>query len=154
MDDEKQSIEDILAKIEDQFIKGKINEESYINLKEKYQSRLDGSKLDSSKLEILKTKKVVFKETEKIDRLKEKDYSSELGFIGYFIGGWLGYVFRPSVNILGIINYQLQISDITKYYDSKDPLFQNFFQLSIEYVITGFILGSLIGWVIGKFIKK
>lgn len=104
------------------------------------------------------------------------DYGIQLAIFGFFMGGWMGYLFRPSIfgqqlpieKILDFItNYQkcspwlddsLQTDYIYRqcqeWYFYKNPIATSMAYTSVEYIITGAILGVVIGWVVGKIIKR
>lgn len=99
------------------------------------------------------------------------DYCGELSVFGFFMGGWIGYLLRPST-ILGLQLSIQQILDfiISNIYPnctttgdytscqkglfSDNPIASSLAYTSIEYIITGAILGAVVGWVVGKLIKR
>ena len=83
------------------------------------------------------------------------DYSYALAVFGFFMGGWIGYLLRPH-NIFGLQLSIQQILDLINSKDSiifgEDPL-KSMAYTSIEFIITGAILGYVVWWAVGKLIK-
>lgn len=102
MDDfEKKRIEDILNKIEEQFINGKINEESYKNLIEKYHSKLKDSEPEKveSKSRALRENSDIIGESPKQEygsRRPEKKSSGVAAIASFFIPG-LGQIYNGQI---------------------------------------------------------
>ncbi len=121
--------------------------------------------LDNS--EKIEQRKVASVEKSTLERKEwnSPDYSSKLSFFGLIMGGWIGYLFRPTVKILGT-EIQIPFSKIIdvllgNHRDDSTPLesiagklTEEYAYISIEYVITGAILGAAVGWVVGKLIKR
>ena len=102
MDDfEKKGIEDILNKIEEQFINGKISEESYKGLREKYQLKLKDSDPEKSELKnrALGENTDVIGESPKHEhrsRTPEKKSSGVAAIASFFIPG-LGQIYNGQI---------------------------------------------------------
>jgi hypothetical protein len=162
---DKEQLRENLIRLEEKFRNGQIGEADYRRTKAKYQSML--YEYEHSKVEANSFKQ------------GNDNYCSTFSAFGFFMGGWIGYLFRPSTNILGfqqlsiqhildfITNYQkcspwLDDSLHTDYiyrqcqewYFYKNPIATSMAYASIEYIITGAILGIVVGWVVGKLIKK
>ena len=144
---DKEQLKENLIRLEEKFRNGQIGEADYRTTKEKYQSML--YEYDHSKVETNSFKH------------EDDNYSGELRFFGFFLGGWIGYLFRPSIKALGF-EAQLPFDKIIEGLTCNDTngLFnsckfeQNLAYASVEYIITGAILGAVIGWVVGKLIKR
>lgn len=138
MSSEKWRLEEILNKIEEKFINGEISEESYKELKEKYQSKLND----------LEQRKISLSAKEEMSSSQKDDYGQELGFLGFFIGGFIGYLNRPSSPLLGQLPFE---TVITRGENLKgfDELLKPLAHISFNYLITGAILGIVVGWVVG-----
>ncbi len=88
------------------------------------------------------------------------DYGGQLSFFGFFMGGWIGYLLRPSIKAFGF-EAQLPFEKIIEGLTCDDTyglfsckLEQSLAYASVEYIITGAILGAVVGWVVGKIIKR
>jgi multisubunit Na+/H+ antiporter MnhE subunit len=75
--------------------------------------------------------------------------------LGFLIGGFVAYLNRPVIPLFG---RQLPIETIIIRGGNLEgfervalgPLAE----LSFNYILTGFILGAVLGWIIGKIIKE
>lgn len=87
------------------------------------------------------------------EKIQVNDYGQELGFIGLFLGGLIGYLLRPDVPLYGQLPFDVVITR-GETLKGLDQIFIPVAQTSFSYMITGVILGVVIGWVVGKFMKK
>lgn len=139
---DKEQLRENLIRLEEKFRIGQIGEEDYRATKEKYQSML-------YEYEHIRVEAKSFKH-------EDYNYSSELSFFGFFMGGWIGYLLRPA-----ILGRQLSIQQILDLVSNSEDsivfgenLLKSMAYTSIEYIITGAILGVVVGWVVGKLIKR
>ncbi len=91
--------------------------------------------------------------------IHSNDYSGKLSFFGFFMGGWIGFLYRPSIEVFGFkaqVPFEKIIEGLTcndRYVFGCD-LERSLAYAAVEYIITGAILGVVIGWVVGKLIKR
>ena len=84
----------------------------------------------------------------------ENDNSTILGFIGFFIGGFIGYLSRPSsVWTDGQLPFETVITRGANL-EGFESFFVSQAQISFNYLVIGAILGLVIGWIVGKIIRK
>lgn len=91
---DKEQLRENLIRLEEKFRIGQIGEEDYRVTKEKYQSML-------YEYEHIKVEAKSFKQD-------NDNYCSTFSAFGFFMGGWIGYLFRPST----ILGQQLSIQKI------------------------------------------
>ena len=89
-----------------------------------------------------------------MDFILENDNSTVLGFIGFFIGGFIGYLSRPS-NLWagGQLPFETVITRGANL-EGFETIFVSQAQISFNYLVIGAILGLVIGWIVGKIIRK
>jgi len=89
-----------------------------------------------------------------VDFILENDNSTILGFIGFFIGGFIGYLSRPS-NLWagGQLPFETVITRGANL-EGIETIFVSQAQISFNYLVIGAILGLVIGWIVGKIIRK
>jgi len=92
---------------------------------------------------------------------EDDNYCSTFSTFGFFMGGWIGYLLRPSMKALGFeaqLPFETIIGGVpcvdTNVLFNSCKLELNIAYASVEYIITGAILGAVIGWVVGKLIKR
>ena len=84
---------------------------------------------------------------------KRMSTTSEFGIIGFFIGGFLSYLLRPSVSMIGQLPFEVVITRGSNL-EGADRFLIPTAEMSSNYLIAGAILGCCIGAVLGYFIKK
>lgn len=76
-----------------------------------------------------------------------------LGLLGGIIGGYIGYLLRPSVPLLGQLPFEVVISKGSNL-KGFDTLLIPTAEVSFNYLIIGIILGISIGWIVGNLLAK
>ena len=81
------------------------------------------------------------------------DGGISLGFLGGIIGGYIGYLLRPSIPLIGQLPFG---TVITKGSNLKglDTLFISTAEVSFNYLIIGVLVGLSIGWIVGNLLTK
>jgi hypothetical protein len=84
----------------------------------------------------------------------EQDNSSDLAVLGFFAGGFIGYLLRPSYPYLSIgqLPFETVITRGARL-DEVDSFLCPIAEVSFNYIVVGAILGLFIGWTVGKLIR-
>ena len=83
----------------------------------------------------------------------EKDNSGDLGVLGFFVGGFIGYLLRPSHPYIGQLPLETIITRGAKLDEFDSFLYGPMAGVSFNYIVAGAILGLFIGWIVGKLIR-
>ena len=83
----------------------------------------------------------------------EEDNSSDLGVLGFFVGGFIGYLLRPSHPYIGQLPLETIITRGAKLDEFDSFLYGPMAEVSFNYIVVGAILGLFIGWTVGKLIR-
>jgi hypothetical protein len=85
----------------------------------------------------------------------EQDNSSDLAVLGFFAGGFIGYLLRPSYPYLNIgqLPFETVITRGARLDEFDSFLYGPIAEVSFNYIVVGAILGLFIGWIVGKLIR-
>ena len=85
----------------------------------------------------------------------EQDNSSDLAVLGFFAGGFIGYLLRPSYPYLhiGQLPFETVITRGARLDEFDSLLYGPIAEVSFNYIVVGAILGLFIGWIVGKLIR-
>jgi len=83
----------------------------------------------------------------------EEDNSSDLAVLGFFAGGFIGYLLRPSHPYIGQLPFETVITRGAKLEEFDSFLYGPIAEVSFNYIVVGAILGLFIGWTVGKLIR-
>jgi hypothetical protein len=88
------------------------------------------------------------------------DYAGTLSFYCLLIGGFVGYLLRPTVNGYGYYG-KMPFWDMVLYFSAygqtisyTETYLTSVAVLSIQYTVAGALVGMVVGWVLGKNTKK
>ncbi len=110
----------------------------------------------------LKVKRNLNEERREKHNSQDGDYSHGLSFYGLILGGWIGYLLRPSFTVLGR-EIQPSFEEIITIFawartethaDLSSRIATEVAYKSVEYMLTGALIGFVLGWLMGKHTRR